>query len=51
MKVIQDTSKILSLDLPISVSFRKDGFDKIPELIQDFGEGKHLGKNVVEIGK
>jgi len=25
------------------------GFDKIPELIQYFGEGKHLGKIVVEI--
>jgi len=27
------------------------GFDKIPELIQYFGEGKHLGKIVVEIEK
>ena len=27
------------------------GFDEIPELIQYFGEGKHLGKIVVEIGK
>ena len=27
------------------------GFDKIPELIQYFGEGRHLGKVVVEIGK
>lgn len=27
------------------------GFDKIPELIQYFGEGKHLGKIVVEIHK
>lgn len=27
------------------------GFDKIPELIQYFGEGKHLGKIVVEIGE
>ena len=25
------------------------GFDKIPEMIQYFGEGKHLGKIVVEI--
>jgi len=27
------------------------GFDKIPELIQYFGEGKHLGKIVIEIEK
>ena len=27
------------------------GFDKIPELIQYFGEGRHLGKIVVEIEK
>jgi NADPH:quinone reductase-like Zn-dependent oxidoreductase len=27
------------------------GFDKIPEMIQYFGEGKHLGKIVVEIEK
>ena len=27
------------------------GFDEIPELIQYFGEGKHLGKIVVEIEK
>ena len=27
------------------------GFDKIPELIQYFGEGRHLGKVVVEITK
>lgn len=27
------------------------GFDKIPELIQYFGEGKHFGKIVVEIEK
>jgi len=27
------------------------GFDKIPELIQYFGEGRHLGKIVVEIAK
>ncbi len=27
------------------------GFDKIPELIQYFGEGRHLGKIVVEIDK
>ena len=27
------------------------GFDKIPKLIQYFGEGKHLGKIVVEIEK
>ncbi len=27
------------------------GFDKIPELIQYFGEGKHRGKIVVEIIK
>jgi NADPH:quinone reductase-like Zn-dependent oxidoreductase len=27
------------------------GFDKIPELIQYFGEGRHLGKIVVEINK
>jgi len=27
------------------------GFEKIPELIQYFGEGKHLGKIVVEIKK
>jgi len=26
-------------------------FDKIPELIQYFGEGKHLGKIVVEMNK
>ena len=26
-------------------------FDKIPELIQYLGEGRHLGKIVVEIGK
>jgi NADPH:quinone reductase-like Zn-dependent oxidoreductase len=26
-------------------------FDKIPELIQYFGEGRHLGKIVVEIKK
>ena len=27
------------------------GFDKIPELIQTLGEGRHLGKIVVEIKK
>jgi len=27
------------------------GFDKIPELIPYFGEGRHLGKIVVEIEK
>jgi len=27
------------------------GFDKIPELIQYLGEGRHLGKIVVEIDK
>jgi len=27
------------------------GFDKIPELIQYFGEGRHLGKIVIEIAK
>ncbi|WP_114749244.1 NAD(P)-dependent alcohol dehydrogenase [Pleomorphovibrio marinus] len=27
------------------------GFDKIPELIQYFGEGRHLGKIVIEIKK
>ena len=27
------------------------GFDKIPELTQYFGEGRHLGKIVVEIEK
>ncbi len=27
------------------------GFDKIPELIQYFGEGKHLGKIVIEIDR
>lgn len=27
------------------------GFDKIPELIQYFGEGRHVGKIIVEISK
>ncbi len=34
-----------------AILLKEYGFDKIPELIQYLGDGKHLGKIVVEIEK
>jgi NADPH:quinone reductase-like Zn-dependent oxidoreductase len=50
-KGLDQISKLLEKGQIIPVVDGPYGFDKIPELIQYFGEGKHLGKIVVEIEK
>ncbi|MEX2477556.1 MAG: NAD(P)-dependent alcohol dehydrogenase [Gracilimonas sp.] len=50
-KDLDQFSKLVEKGLIKPVVDGPYGFDKIPELIQYFGEGKHLGKIVVEIEK
>ena len=50
-KGLDQISKLVEKGQIRPIIYGPYGFDKIPEMIQYFGEGKHLGKIVVEIVK